>query len=147
MLGIEVNLGLDFWNVERKLAGKQLDVLRGQNIPSNARTIDRTVGGSTVVSHKSTDLRYKSYRSASTVYGLGTSFVRSLKAYKGETRRDNKIKATFHLEWAVASPDAVRILEWFVPLDGITEQQEHSLQRVVEYGQRHGVVVSIMRVP
>ena len=102
---------------------------------------------STVVSHKSTDLRCKSYRSASVVYGLGTSFVRSLAAYEGETRQNHKIKATFHLGWAVASPNAFRVLEWFVPLDGVTEEQEASLLRVVEYGQIRGVTVNLMRVP
>jgi hypothetical protein len=147
MLGTNIDLGLTFWDGERKLAGKRVDLLRGQNIPSNARTIDRTVGLFCVVSHKSTDLRCKSYKLPSKVYCLGTSFVRSIAGYKGEVRKDHKIKATYYLNWAVESLDSTRVLEWFVPLHGVTAEQEESLRRVVAYGVTHGVEVRVMRVP
>ena len=147
MLGTSINLGATFWEVERRRAGKLLDGIRGQNIPSNARTIDRTEGISTVVSHKTTDLRCKSYLVSSAVYSLGTSFVRALAAYKGETRRDHKIKATYFLAWALQAPEAKRILEWFVPMRGVTPEQEASMQRVVEYGLSRYVEVQILRVP
>lgn len=147
MLGTEINLGPTFWTVERRLAGRQVDMLRGQNIPSNARVIDRTVGLSSVVSHKSTDLRCRSYTVPSAVYCLGTSFVRSLAAYQGEIRKDHKIKATYFLGWAIESPDSKRVLEWYVPLHGVTREQEESLQRVVEYGRTRRVEVKVMRAP
>ena len=147
MLGTKIDLGPTFWDVERKLAGKRVDLIRGQNIPSNAKTIDRTVGLSCVVSHKSTDLRCKSYKLPSTVYCLGTSFVRSIASYKGEVRKNHKIKATYFLNWAIESLNSTRVLEWFVPLHGVTAEQEESLRKVIAYGLTHGVEVRVMRVP
>jgi hypothetical protein len=146
VVGVHLDLGLGFWQQERRLAGKQVDAIRGQNIPSNAKAIDRTVGSNCVVSHKSTDLRLPSYRKPSAVYATGTSHVRSLQAYKGEVRRDLQIKATYHLYWALEGPGARRMLEWFVPLNGLAPEQEHALQRVIAYGAARQVHVAVFRV-
>ena len=50
------------------------------------------------------------------------------------------------LEWAVQRPDAPRILEWFVPKEGVGPEQELALGRVVEDGARLGVEVKLFRV-
>ncbi|MDO8459161.1 MAG: hypothetical protein Q7T07_19845 [Burkholderiaceae bacterium] len=115
--GEVTSLGDGFWSRDRKKAGLLVDVLRGQNIPGNAKTIDRTLVPDGIVSHKSTDLRCKSYQSPRAVYRLGMAFARSVAQYQGEVRRNHKIKATYFLEWAVQRSDAPRILEWF---DGFT---------------------------
>jgi hypothetical protein len=81
-----LDYGRGFWQGNRLLSGKRIDALRAQNIPHNARVIDRTVGIDTVVSHKSTDLRRPSYQSPRRVYALGMRFVRALAAYSGEVR-------------------------------------------------------------
>lgn len=146
MIGTAINFGNGFWRDDRKISGKRIDVLRKQNIPHNSRCIDRTVGGNCVVSHKSTDLRLKSYRSPQTVYRLGMRFVAQLLAYAGEVRCDHKKKATYHLHWAIEAPDAQRILEWFVPLAGVTSEQEAILQRVIDDSKAAGVTVALFRI-
>jgi hypothetical protein len=146
VIGTRIDFGRGFWRGDRKLSGKRIDVLRMQNIPHNSRCIDRTVGGKCVVSHKSTDLRLKSYQSPQAVYRLGMCFVGQLRTYAGEVRRDHKKKATYHLHWAVEAPDAVRVLEWFVPLSGVTPAHESALQRVIEDASRAGVTVALFRV-
>ena len=145
MIGVLFDLGADFWNKDRRRSGQEIDVLRGQNIPPNSKAIDRTVGISGVVSHKSTDLRCKSYQSPNTVYRLGVSFVNSLANYNGEVRRNRKIKATYFLNWAVEQPHAPRVLEWFVPRQGVSEKQEDAMARVITYGREHGIEVKIFR--
>jgi hypothetical protein len=145
VLGERINLGLDFWLKNRLCSGLEIDVLRGQNIPANSRLIDRTVGANGVVSHKSTDLTCKSYRSPSTVYRLGMSFVASIARYKGEVRRNRKLQATYFLHWALEQPNAYRVLEWFVPVDGVSTEQEAALARVVSEGRDKGVEVRLFR--
>ncbi len=140
------DFGRGFWLRERKLSGKQIDFIRGQNIPHNAKSIDRTIGLSCVVSHKSTDLRLNSYRSPKTVYRIGMKFVRHLKDYQGEVRCDHKIKATYHLHWALEGCDTLRVLEWFIPAARVTSAQEASLIRVVKDASECGVSVKIVRV-
>lgn len=144
--GTRLDFGAGFWRECRKQSGKRVDVLRGQNIPHNSRSIDRTLVPNGVVSHKSTDLRLKSYRSPATVYRLGIRFVYELLAYSGEIRCDHMKKATYHLHWAVEAADAVRVLEWFVPLSGVTAEQEAALARVVDAAKIAGVRVDLFRV-
>jgi hypothetical protein len=141
-----VDFGRGFWRECRKLSGKRVDVLCGQNIPHNSRSIDRTLVPNGVVSHKSTDLRLKSYRSPRTVYRLGMRFVREVHDYSGEIRCDHKKKATYHLHWAIEAPDAARILEWFIPASGISNEQECSLKQVIDEAKTAGVVVKLFRV-
>jgi hypothetical protein len=141
-----VDFGNGFWCECRKLSGKRVDVLRGQNIPHNSRSIDRTLVPNGVVSHKSTDLRLKSYRSPRTVYRLGMRFVREVREYSGEIRCDHKKKATYHLHWAIEAPDAARILEWFIPASGISDEQECSLKQVIDEAKTAGVIVKLFRV-
>jgi hypothetical protein len=145
VLGELIDLGSDFWSKDRRRSGQEIDVIRGQNIPANSKAIDRTIGMSGVVSHKSTDLRCKSYRSPSTVYRLGMSFVDSIARYKGEIRRNHKLQATYFLSWAVEQPDANRVLEWFIPVAGVSAQQESALARVVSDGAARGVDVKLFR--
>lgn len=128
------------------VSGKRVDVLRGQNIPHNSRSIDRTLVPNGVVSHKSTDLRLKSYHSPRTVYRLGMRFVREVQDYSGEIRCDHKKKATYHLHWAIEAPDAARILEWFIPARGVSNEQECSLRQVIDEAKTAGVVVKLFRV-
>ncbi len=146
MLGESIDFGPDFWSKDRRRSGREIDVLRGQNIPANSKSIDRTRGMSTVISHKSTDLRCRSYQSPRAVHRLGMSFVRTLAAYAGETRCDHKIKATYHLHWALEAPDAQRILEWLVPQSGVSIEQEDALAGVVAAARSHGVTVKVFRV-
>lgn len=141
-----LDFGSGFWREERLLSGKRIDVLRGQNIPHNSRSIDRTLVPNGIVSHKSTDLRLKSYRSPRAVYRLGMRFVREIQDYSGETRCDHKKKATYHLRWAIETSSAVRILEWFIPAKGVSEEQEFSLTQVVNDAKAAGVTVKIFRV-
>jgi hypothetical protein len=141
-----VDFGSGFWREQRMVSGKRIDVLRGQNIPHNSRSIDRTLVPNGVVSHKSTDLRLKSYRSPRTVYRLGTRFVREVQEYSGEIRCDHKKKATYHLHWAVEAPGAARILEWFIPACGISNEQECSLKQVIDEAKTAGVLVKLFRV-
>jgi len=140
-----LDYGRGFWAGDRLLSGKRIDVLRLQNIPHNARVIDRTIGLDTVVSHKSTDLRRPSYRSASRVYRRGMLFVRSLAAYSGEVRCDHQKKTTYYLRWAIEH-NGPRILEWFIPANGITTDQEAALDRVTQDAIRLGVTVEILRI-
>ena len=127
-------------------SGKRVDVLRGQNTPHNSRSIDRTLVPHGVVSHKSTDLRLKSYRSGRSVYRLGMRFVREVQNYAGEIRSDHTKKATYNLHWAVEAPNAARLLEWFIPAFGISDEQERSLDQVIVDAQAVGVVVKLFLV-
>jgi hypothetical protein len=141
-----LDFGRGFWRECRRLSGKRVDSLRGQNIPHNSRCIDRTLVPKGVVSHKSTDLRLRTYRSPATIYRRGMAFVTELAAYKGEIRCDHKKKATYHLHWAVEEPDARRVLEWFVPASSVRKEQEIALQRVVDDAKSRGVRVELYRV-
>ncbi len=144
--GEVISLGDGFWTRDRRKSGLHVDILRGQNIPGNSRAIDRTLVPDGVVSHKSTDLRCKSYQSPQVIYRMGMAFVRSVANYKGEVRRNHSIKATYFLEWAVQREAAPRILEWFVPNEGVKAEQQLALRRVVEDGARMGVEVRLYRV-
>ena len=146
VVGEVISLGEGFWTQDRRKSGLHVDVLRGQNIPGNSKAIDRTLVPDGIVSHKSTDLRCKSYQSPRVIYRLGMAFARSVADYKGEVRRNHSLKATYFLEWAVQRPDAPRILEWFVPKEGVGPEQELALGRVVEDGARLGVEVKLFRV-
>lgn len=73
-------------------------------------------------------------------------FVRQLVAYGGETRRDHQKRATYFLTWAVEAQDCVRFLEWFIPLEGVSEEQEKAVERVVETAGQMGIEVQIFRV-
>lgn len=144
--GTVINFGRGFWCECRRLTGKRIDVLRGQNIPHNSRCIDRTLVPKGIVSHKSTDLRLKTYRSPCSVYWRGMRFVAELAGYKGEIRCDHKKKATYHLHWAVEEADAPRVLEWFVPASGVAAEHELALNRVVADAKLRGVRVELFRV-
>lgn len=142
----EIDFGSDFWKKDRKTSGKNVDVLRGQNIPGNSKTIDRTVGLGCIVSHKSTDFRLKSYQQPNRVYQLGMHFVRQLVRYKGEVRMDHQIGATYNLQWAVETGKTKRILEWFVP-DFVKDLPiEKELLRVIANAKDLGVEVRIYSV-
>ncbi|GEM_PF-3194860 len=99
-----------------------------------------------VVSHNSTDLRCRSYQSPRVIYRMGMAFVRSEAHYQGEVRRNHSLKATYFLEWAVQRPGVPRILEWFIPSEGVTAAQELALRQVVAEGARLGVEVKLFRV-
>lgn len=146
MSGIVVDFGPAFWREDRRRSGRRIDVLRGQNIPSNSRTIDRTLVPKGVVSHKSTDLRLKSYQSPASVRRLGLKFARDLRDYTGEVRRDRQIKATYHLHWAVEGGQVQRTLEWFVPATGVSEGQESALAEVAAEASKLGVALRLFRV-
>lgn len=141
-----VDFGEDFWKRDRRQSGKDIDVIRGQNIPTNARVIDRTLVPPGVVSHKSTDLRRKSYRRPGSIYRRGMQFVKKLANYTGETRQDHKKGATYYLHWALEGPESKRVLEWFVPLNGVSKDHENALGKVVQDAKEYGVVVRIFRV-
>lgn len=140
-----LDYGRGFWRGNRLQSGKRIDALRDQNIPHNARVIDRTVSFNTVVSHKSTDLRRPSYRSAACVYRAGMRFVRLLAAYDGEVRCDHKKRATYYLHWAIEH-DGPRILEWFIPAIDVTADQEAALARVIADAVSLGVTVQLLRI-
>lgn len=146
IFGEVISLGDGFWTGDRRKSGLHVDVLRGQNIPGNSKAIDRTLVPDGVVSHKSTDLRCKSYQSPQVIYRMGMAFAKSVAHYKGEVRRNHSRRATYFLEWAVQRAQAPRILEWFVPSEGISAEQEQALRRVVEEGARLGVEVRLFRV-
>ena len=141
-----VDFGDDFWKRDRRQSGKDIDVIRGQNIPTNARVIDRTLVPSGVVSHKSTDLRCKSYRLPRSVYRRGMKFVKDLANYTGETRQDHKKGATYYLHWALDGKESKRVLEWFVPSNGVSKDHENALDKVIQDAKECGVVVKIFRV-
>jgi hypothetical protein len=141
-----VDFGAGFWKKERKLSGKEIDRLRNQNIPHNSRTIDRTIMLDCMVSHKSTDTRCKSYQHPQSLYWLGMKFVKELINYRGEIRRDNKIKATYHLTWLIENPNCKRVLEWFIPSSLNNKEQEQALLKVIEDGLQQGVEVILYRV-
>lgn len=141
-----LDLGEGFWKENRRYSGKKIDIVRGQNIPSNSKTIDRTLYPSGIVSHKSTDVRAKSYSNPKSLYWLGMRFVNKLLEYRGEIRRDHKIGATYYLMWAVEESRVPRILEWFVPLDGISDQHKKMLKLVQIDAQKVGVEVKIILV-
>ena len=109
-------------------------------------TIDRTVGLNIIVSHKSTDMRLKSYFRPSAIYRTGMRYVKVLASYQGEVRRDLKKKATYHLHWAIDGKQTKRILEWFIPLEGVHMEQELAVSRVVETAKDFGVEVHVYRV-
>ena len=141
-----LDFGRGFWQECRRLTGKRIDTIRGQNIPHNSRCIDRTLVPNGIASHKSTDVRLKSYRSGNAVYRLGLRFVRELASYKGEVRCDHKKKATYHLRWAIEEAGVPRVLEWFVPDCGVSSAQELQFERVIHEAAQHGVTVRIYRV-
>lgn len=145
-VGERVDLGRGFWRINRLFAGAMIDGIRGQNIPFNSKSIDRTEGLCRIVSHKSTDVRLPSYLRSESVYRIGMRFVRKLADYQGEIRMDHRKRATYHLHWAVENPQCQRVLEWFVPEEGVTAQQETELERVVEEGAALGVEVLVLRV-
>jgi len=147
MLGEKFDLGPGFWKKPRILSGKEIDLIRRQNIVSNAKTIDRTESLSCVISHKSTDLRRPSYQNPQRIYWLGMRFVKLLAEYEGEVRKDQKRRISYHLHWAVEKPDSTRILEWFIPLAGVLANQEKAVFRVVQDAKDYRVQVNIFRVP
>jgi hypothetical protein len=146
LIAKQIDFGAGFWTMDRKSSGKNIDVLRGQNIPGNSRTIDRTIGLGCIVSHKSTDFRLKSYQPANRIYHLGMHFVRHLLKYKGEIRMDHKIGATYNLQWAVEVPECKRILEWFIPDCERSDAVEQALNRVVTNAAIAGVEVQLFKV-
>ena len=146
MIGKKCNFGWGFWQKNRLASGKEIDSLRGQNIPSNSKTIDRTEGLNIIISHKSTDIRLKSYTHPSTVYRTGMRYVQQLASYEGEVRRDLKKKATYHLYWAVEAENSKRILEWFIPIDGVDYEHELAISRVIDKAHELGVEVRVFRV-
>lgn len=139
----------DFWDQNRLQSGRQLDSILGQNIPFNSKTIDRTDGLHSYVSHKSTDLRRKTYRSLARIRYIGKHFVRVLSAYKGEVRQDHKLKATFYLMVAPfvdAGAEPIKILEWYLPKSGVTKEQITAVEEVAAYGARWGIDVRVFRI-
>jgi hypothetical protein len=72
-------------------------------------------------------------------------FVRTLAAYAGEVRCDHKRKATYYLHWAVEG-HGPRMLEWFVPEDGVSPDQESALTRLVQEASALGVTVRVLRI-
>jgi hypothetical protein len=141
-----LNLGKGFWEIDRKLSGKEIDIIKGQNIPSNSKTIDRTLVPNGIVSHKSTNLRLKSYQSTSRIIYIGCEFINKLLEYKGEKRRDRKLKASYYLNWAIDKPESPRILEWYIPVSGITSEQEKALLKVKKYALENKVILMIIGV-
>lgn len=142
-----ISVGKGFWKEERKVSGKKLDLFRGQNIPHNSKTIDRTEGIAAVISHKSTDLRRKSYSRPKSIYRLGMKFVNQLRKYNGEVSRNLQIGATYHLYWAIENEDCPRILEWFIPADNIKMDQAKMIDRVIIEAENLGVSVKIFLIP
>lgn len=147
MIGEKCDLGRGFWRKNRLASGKEIDSIRGQNIPSNSKTIDRTEGLNVMISHKSTDIRLKSYIRPRAVYRIGMRYVRQIASYNGEVRKDHKKKATYHLHWAVETEDSKRVLEWFLPLKGVANEQEVAIHKVVVEAGELGVDVHVFRVP
>lgn len=143
---VTLDFGKGFWLRDRRLTGKLIDVLRGQNIPGNSRVIDRTLVPRGVVSHKSTDVRCKSYRYPSTLHRLGMRFVRSLAAYRGEVRQDHRVKATYNLQWAVEGKRVNRILEWFIPAVSVSTAHARALRQVARDARAVGVEVRLLRI-
>lgn len=146
-IGSFYDLGPQFWSRPRMQTGKHIDFLQGQNIPANAKTIDRTLPGGGIVSHKSSNLRLKSRQNLERLRRLGYGYVDELATYNGEVRANHKTKRTYHLEWAVQDRAAPRILEWFVPATGVSKAQEEVLQQVCKYAKTRGVQVDVFRVP
>lgn len=141
-----LDFGKGFWKADRMISGKKVDQLRNQNIPSNSKTIDRTSGLACIISHKSTDIRRKSYENSRTVYRLGMKFIQQLSKYQGEIRRDHKIGATYHLHWATDHPDCKRILEWFIPFYSIPQNHISAIEKVVEEAALQHINVNIYTV-
>lgn len=73
-------------------------------------------------------------------------YVRQLSSYTGEVRRDLKKKATYHLHWAVEARNSRRILEWFIPLEGVASEQEVAVTKVITEAEELGVDVHVFRV-
>ena len=141
-----LDFGDDFWSGDRRLSGKRIDVLRGQNIPGNSRVIDRTLVPRGVVSHKSTDVRCKSYRYPSSLYRIGMRFARAVAAYRGEVRQDHQKKATYNLQWAVEGKGVQRILEWFIPASDVSTNHLRAIKQVVRDARDLGVKVRVIRI-
>jgi hypothetical protein len=141
-----LDFGKNFWKIDRKLSGRNIDAYRDQNIPFNSKTIDRTVGQAGVVSHKSTDIRLKSYQSQARLYSLGMWFARQLAAYKGEVRMDHQIGATYNLQWAVESPEATRTLEWFIPEHELSLSHENTIRRIIAGAALLNITIKIFPV-
>ena len=143
---VTLDFGAGFWSGDRRLSGKRIDVLRGQNIPGNSRVIDRTLVPRGVVSHKSTDVRCKSYRYPSSIYRIGMRFAQALAAYRGEIRQDHQRKATYNLQWAVEGHDVQRILEWFIPANDVSADHMRAVKRVVRDARDLGVKIQVLRI-
>ncbi len=141
-----LDFGVGFWQKNRLLSDKEIDKIRGQNIPHNSKAIDRTISLNCIVSHKSTDLRRKSYKSPRSIYRFGMQFVHDLKNYKGEIRMNHNIKATYNLHWATEDPNCSRILEWFIPFYEISEELDNTLQQIIADSLKIGVTVYIYKV-
>ena len=73
-------------------------------------------------------------------------FAHQLVFYKGEIRQDHKRKMTFYLHWATDADDCARILEWFVPLRGVSAQHEAMIEKVIQDAGKLGVDVRVYRV-
>jgi len=140
------DFGENFWKRNRMASGKSIDQLRGQNIPHNSKSIDKTSGLACIISHKSTDIRRKSYTNPKSIFRLGMRFVHDLAIYQGEVRRDHKIGATYHLHWATDNPDCKRILEWYIPASIIPEEKINAIKKVIITAKAHGVKVNIYTI-
>jgi hypothetical protein len=142
-------LPTDFWDRNRLQSGRLLDELLAQNIPFNSRAIDRTEGSNHFVSHKSTDLRRKTYQSLSRLRRLGKSFVRALSMYTGEVRQDHQLKVTYYLmvpPFVTPDEPVRKTLEWYVPIHGVSVEQERVLREVEQFGAEHSVTVKVIRI-
>lgn len=140
------DFGKGFWHDQPFKRGKLIDVLRNQNIPHNSKAIDRTESLDSIISHKSTNLLNKSYENPSTIYRLGLRFVKQLKMYKVEIRRNNIIGATYHLHWATDNPDCKRILEWFIPDTEISKAKTEAIKKVIEEAELQNIKIDIYAV-
>lgn len=140
-----ISFGDGFWKENRMKSGKEIDLYRNQNIPQNSKTIDRTMRLSGVVSHKSTDVRRKSYAKPNTIYRLGMRFAKELQNYRGEIRRNHKIGASYYLNWAIESKDTSRVLEWFLPLN-VNKEQKKEIEWVVTDAAKLGITVQIFQI-
>lgn len=140
------DFGKEFWNAYPLQRGKLIDKLRGQNIPFNSKVIDRSKESDCIISHKSTNLRNKSYQTSASIYHLGRRFVKQLEAYKGEVRRDHKIGAAYHLHWATDNPSCKRILEWYLPHFNFSVHHTAAITKIIEEAQLKNIIVEIYTV-
>lgn len=142
----EYDLGPGFWRESRVIIGKGIDNFLGQNIPSNSKTIDKTIGSDAVSSFKSTDLRLRTYQNLLVVRRMVRSWIERLNAYRGETRADNIRKVTFVGDWGDLGPQGQRLLEWFIPSVKLSEELEELLKELEELALGHGVELRIYRI-